>query len=103
MWGPILEKALAKLHGNYQHIIEGNPREATLTLTGSPSLYQLHEKFDMDDIWNELIMHDKADEMIFLNTEVFADGVETNACGLSSGHSYVVLSANEMSNGARLV
>ena len=39
MWGSILEKAMAKLHGNYEHIIEGNPREATMTLTGSPSLY----------------------------------------------------------------
>lgn len=48
MWGPILEKALAKLHGNYEHIIEGNPREATLTLTGSPSLYQVHENFDAE-------------------------------------------------------
>ena len=39
MWGPILEKAFAKTHGNYEHIIEGNPREAALTLTGAPSLY----------------------------------------------------------------
>ena len=51
MWGPILEKALAKIHGNYQHVIEGNPREATLTLSGSPSLYQVHSKFEIDDIW----------------------------------------------------
>ena len=48
MWGPILEKVFAKIHGNYEHIVEGNPREATLTLTGSPSLYQTHANYDME-------------------------------------------------------
>lgn len=103
MWGPILEKALAKIHGNYQHVIEGNPREATLTLSGSPSLYQVHSKFEIDDIWEQLVMHDKNNEMIFFNTPVFLNGAERNACGLSSGHAYVALSAIELSNGARLV
>ena len=103
MWGPILEKAFAKLHGNYQHIVEGDVREAAMTLTGSPSLVQLHEQFDMEDIWNELIMHEKNNEMIFLNTAVFPNDAKINACGLMSGHTYVVLSAKEISNGARLV
>ena len=41
--------------------------------------------------------------MIFFNTPVWKDGREKNGCGLSTGHSYVVLSAKKMSNGARLV
>lgn len=93
MWGPILEKAFAKLHGNYHHIIEGNPREATLSLTGSPSLYQVHENFTADQIWSQLVKHDANNEMIFFNTPIFPDGAETNACGLTTGHAYVVLSA----------
>lgn len=93
MWGPILEKAFAKVHGNYQHVIEGNPREATLTLTGSPSLYQVHADYEMEDIWSELIKHDKNNEMMFFNTPVWPDGAESNECGLTSGHAYVVLSA----------
>ena len=103
LWGPILEKALAKLHGNYEHIIEGNPREAALTLTGAPSLYQLHEDYTLEQIWSELLLHDANHELIFFNTPVFPNGVEKNACGLTTEHSYVVLTARELSNGARLV
>jgi len=44
MWGIILEKAMAKVHGNYQHLVSGDPREATRALSGSPSLYYIHEK-----------------------------------------------------------
>ena len=36
LWGAILEKAFAKLHGNYQRIIGGDPRLAVRTLIGSP-------------------------------------------------------------------
>ena len=103
MWGSILEKAMAKLHGNYEHIIEGNPREATMTLTGSPSLYQMHDELDIDSIWDQLVLHDKNGEMIFFNTPVWSGGREKNSCGLSTGHSYVVLSAKKLSNGERLI
>ena len=57
----------------------------------------------MEAIWSELIKHDANNELMFFNTPVFPDGAETNACGLTTGHAYVVLSAKEMSNGARLV
>ena len=38
MWGTILEKAMAKLSGNYQHLIAGDSEEAGRALMGSPSL-----------------------------------------------------------------
>lgn len=57
----------------------------------------------MEDIWSELITHDTNNEMIFFNTEISTDGSEFNACGLVTGHSYVVLTAKELSNGDRLV
>lgn len=103
IWGPILEKALAKVHGNYHHIAEGNPREATLTLAGSPSDYQVHNRVSMEQIWSSLVEHDSNDDLIFFNTPVWPDGAATNACGLATGHTYVVLSAVQLSNGARLV
>ena len=40
MWGTILEKAMAKLSGNYQHLIAGDSEEAGRALMGSPSLQQ---------------------------------------------------------------
>ena len=38
MWGPIIEKAFAKYHGNYEHLSAGDPRSAARALNGSPSL-----------------------------------------------------------------
>ena len=60
MWGVILEKAMAKLHGNYQHLVSGDPRESTRALNGSPSLYYVHEKdeVDADMLWREMLKHD---------------------------------------------
>ena len=104
MWGAILEKAFAKLHGNYEHLIGGDPREASRSLTGSPSLQYVHTKpdIDVDFIWQELIKHDTNNEMMFLQTPTI-EGSEVNDCGLQTGHAYVVLEAKELSNGAKVV
>ena len=37
LWGPILEKAFAKFHGNLLHIEGGVPAMATKTLYGAPA------------------------------------------------------------------
>lgn len=42
LWGAILEKAFAKLHGNYQRIEGGDPRVAVRTLIGSPHDILMH-------------------------------------------------------------
>jgi len=42
MWMPILEKAFAKYHGNYQHLIAGNPHISARTLSGAPYEYLMH-------------------------------------------------------------
>lgn len=38
MWGVLLEKAFAKIHGNYERLIAGDPRMAARTLMGAPSI-----------------------------------------------------------------
>lgn len=48
MWGSILEKAMAKFYGNFDHIIGGDPREATRALAGSPSFLVQHDKVTAD-------------------------------------------------------
>ena len=83
MWGAILEKAFAKLHGNYEHLIGGDPREASRSLMGSPSLQYVHAKpeITVDFTWSELIKHDTNNEMMFLQTPR-VEGREVNDCGL---------------------
>jgi len=53
LWGAILEKAFAKLHGNYSHLIAGDPREASRALNGSPSIHfsHSHPKVNEDFLW----------------------------------------------------
>ena len=105
MWGVILEKAFAKLHGNYQHLIGGDPREASRTLTGAPTMMLDHTKDEVtaDYIWSELLKHDFSYNMIYMNSREQSDGAKRNACGLQNGHAYVVLKAIELSNGERLI
>jgi len=42
MWGVLLEKAFAKYHGNYKHIVGGWPSRAVSTLNGGPWTYADH-------------------------------------------------------------
>ena len=104
MWGVILEKAFAKYHGNYEHLTSGDPRAAARALNGSPSIQHVHTKAGIteDFLWEELLKHDTNDEMMFLITPGVSDAM-VNGCGLTQNHAYVVLSAIELSNGAKLV
>lgn len=102
MWGSILEKAMAKLYGNFDHIIGGDPREATRALAGSPSYLVQHDKVTADQLWRTLMYHDSQDNLIFLNTPVIP-GRTDDYCGLQLGHAYVVLETKQLSNGARVV
>jgi calpain-15 len=36
LWGPIMEKAFAKFHGNYARIVAGDPVAGVSTMNGSP-------------------------------------------------------------------
>ena len=95
---------MAKLHGNYQHLVSGDPRESTRALIGSPSLYHVHAKdaVTVKFLWSELVKHDTNNEMMFLNTPW--DGTSfVNECGLQMGHAYVALKAISLSNGANLI
>ena len=104
MWGVILEKAFAKYHGNYEHLVSGDPRAAARSLNGSPSIQYVHATTAVteDSLWQELTKHDTADEMMFLITPGASDSI-VNECGLSNNHAYVVLGAKELSNGDKVV
>ena len=92
MWNVILEKAMAKLRGNYEHLFTGDPRDATRILNGSPNLYYRHvrDKITLEFLWKELLLHDSNDEMIIMNTFEDLSSIKDN-CGLHAGHAYVAL------------
>ena len=42
LWGPLLEKAFAKLQGNYENTVSGDPISSIEMLTGAPALRYFH-------------------------------------------------------------
>ena len=69
MWAPILEKALAKRFGNYEHIVSGAPSDAIRAFTGSPYVMYQHKNQDVEMLWQLLTTHDKNDDFITCGME----------------------------------
>lgn len=53
-WGPLLEKAWAKVNGNYENIEAGSPSEGVKFLTNAPSFFiDLADYANpLNDTWN---------------------------------------------------
>lgn len=56
LWVPLIEKAMAKIHGSYESLIFGAAIEGLSTLTGAPCEKIILRKYlYKDTIWNKLI------------------------------------------------
>jgi hypothetical protein len=62
IWGPIIEKAFAKFHGNYARIVGGDPVSGVSTLNGSPYERFWTDEESADSIWNIIWEHDQDDK-----------------------------------------
>ena len=59
LWGPLMEKAFAKLHGNYQHIIGGWMSLGVAALNGSPFVdFDHDDDIGENDLWDFIREHD---------------------------------------------
>lgn len=82
-----MEKAYAKLHQNYDRLIAGSPSEGLRALTGAPTVYLSHSRYNFNDLKTLHTYWAKKDYPM------------TAACcksgkhlyGLISGHAYSVL------------
>ena len=102
LWGPLLEKAFAKYHGNYLHIEAGNPMYSARTLSGAPFESLWHSDTDMETLWSRLQAHDNDNDIIQAGTPGTSDSY-TNADGLVQSHAYVVIGVVTLGDGTRLV
>ena len=68
LWGPIIEKAFAKYHGNYEHIVGGDPNYSVRTLAGSPFYDVWHSEMTTDELWTLLKEHDAEDDILQAGT-----------------------------------
>ena len=73
LWGPILEKAFAKYHGNYLHIEGGNPMYSARTLSGAPYESLWHSDMTIDALWERMVAHDNGRDIIQAGTPGTSD------------------------------
>ena len=64
LWGPILEKAFAKYHGNYLHTVGGIPQMAVKTLYGAPHKYIDHVNYTPEKLWKIITDAEKRGDVI---------------------------------------
>ena len=98
IWVLILEKAWAKIFGNYERIEAGTAGEAMYPLTGSPHKFFIHENFIRKDyIWQRIYQADKMKCPMATAVASMADEDLTNKevkrAGLVDAHAYSLIGA----------
>ncbi|KAG9095718.1 hypothetical protein FRC07_011043, partial [Ceratobasidium sp. 392] len=103
-WVPLLEKAYAKLHGDYAAIDGGLAADAIEDLTGGVStIFHVHDILDTDQFWEDELSKVNQDRLFGCYLYKLAstdDDITVN--GLFAGHAYSVISAIEV-NGKRFL
>ncbi|KAF8889520.1 hypothetical protein CPB84DRAFT_1849319 [Gymnopilus junonius] len=99
-WVPLIEKAYAKLHGNYSHLGAGQECDAIEDLTGGVStVLQSKDILDPDRFWNEELGRANKDRVFgcsFNSLDSTRSGVsDAKVQGLIGNHAYSVLRAVE--------
>ncbi|KAF8797356.1 cysteine proteinase [Phlegmacium glaucopus] len=106
-WVPLIEKAYAKLHGNYSHLLGGQECDAIEDLTGGVStVLQSKDILEPERFWDEELSRANEDRLFgcsFNNLDSTRSGVTgAKVQGLIGNHAYSVLRAVKC-NGKRFV
>lgn len=95
LWGPLLEKAWAKVKGNYDQADGGYTANGIRALTGVPVFEYYKEdlvNMNPDDIWEMFHLNDQLDYIMTSGTFGESDKTQ-NECGIANGHAYSLISA----------
>lgn len=97
IWVLILEKAWAKIHGNYQRIEGGNTAEALMAITGAYVDYIFHNQvFNKDILWRRIFIADQNKYVIATSASSKRTGKQSDQLkdfGIVDAHAYTLLEA----------
>jgi calpain-15 len=107
LWALLLEKAYAKLHGNYFSLRGGYANEALIDLTGCPTITfnfgddEVRGLIESNRLWDEMKNNDEEGHLMTISTpgedrwtdQGWVEDDENS--GLVPGHSYTILQIKE--------
>lgn len=100
-WLPLMEKAYAKIHGDYETLTGGYTAEGIEDLTGGiASMMFSSDILDKDRFWNEEMT--QVNKSTLMGCSINFQETEAEKHGIQSGHAYSVLKTAEW-EGERLV
>ena len=99
LWGPLIEKAFAKLHGTYESLIAGSAKHSIEVLSGAPASWYSHGSKNASEIFEMVRAAFRVDGMVSASTPASAGGdSDLSANGLAQNHLYTVFGAFEVQN-----
>jgi calpain-15 len=96
IWGMLLEKAWAKLHGSFQRIESGECYHALQHMTGMPAKTYNHSKEDKGKFFQLLKKLDDNHCTMMASSITGQDSDKVN--GIAKGHAYTIISAHEVTD-----
>lgn len=104
LWMPILEKAAAKMYGNYEVMVAGWMGPAISMLTGSPFFDVNHVEKSVDDLWDYIDERLKMKYMVTCGSKVgTGSDQDQNAIGVPYRHAFTVPATLKLNDGTKLI